>query len=79
MWQPIDSAPVGRPVRVKTRGGAELVASLRSGFVNALGKSVFGWVAEDGETYPDCWDDGVCWEENSAGDASDFPVEWQSS
>lgn len=78
VWQSIESAPVGRPVQVITHGGFVLKARLRSGFVNELGKQVLGWVAEDGQKYPPCWDDGVCWESNSEGAASDAPVQWRS-
>lgn len=76
-WQPIESAPTTRSVRVKTLGGWELNARQRAGFVTTLGKPTLGWVADDGQQYPPCWTDGVCWEENADGSASDPPTHWK--
>lgn len=76
-FEPIDTAPANELVQVVTKAGFVLKARLQSGFVNELGKDVLGWVADEGQEYPECWDDGVCWESNSAGLASDYPVQWR--
>ena len=61
-WQAIDTAPRdGTVIRVATKGGNELRASFQGGVLNEHGNDAFGWFAEDEDTQPPCWTDGICW------------------
>lgn len=47
-----------------------------SGLEDETGRDCWGWQASIEGAHPLCWDDGICWSENSEGDESIQPVAW---
>lgn len=65
--------PLDRFVRVRTAGGHRFIASRRN---VGLPDCDWSWVAAPDQAPPDCWDDGVCWENNSRAVRSDPVISW---
>lgn len=77
-WQPIETAPVGVPVRVRVGEGMTLVAKLVSGgSMNSDEEFCDQWQAEHEGEHPECWHDGCCWESNADEQMSLQPTHWQ--
>lgn len=77
-WQPIKTHPTDeRPFRVKMEDGHEFNVSLQDGFLREDETEACSFVAEEGEDYPECWTDGVCWGSNADDVASEYPVFWR--
>ena len=78
-WRLIKSAPGdGTVITIRTKRGRILRASWQGGLVDDQDNSCGGWFAEDVDTQPPCWSDGICWSENADGNESDQPVKWMS-
>lgn len=76
-WQDMKTAPRdGRPIEIKTLGGITLVVKWETGFCDEDERECGCWVA-DGDFYPACWTDGVCWSSNANYEKSDPPVAWR--
>lgn len=76
-WQPIETAPKdGTEVQLRTLGGFELRGSWTNGLVGHDEEDAGGWCAAEGEEYPSCWTDGVCWAVNEDLMQSDAPTHW---
>jgi hypothetical protein len=74
-WKPIATAPMRRPVRVKTLEGRVFTASRDFEAEGEPGESV-AWRAVDADFAPPCWSDGVCWASNAECLPSDPPMYW---
>lgn len=79
-WQSIETAPRdGTWVQAKIPShGSDNIIAWDEGFLNSSGEDVFCWVFPTDQEPPDCWIDGVCWEENEDGVKSIEPTHWKS-
>ena len=79
-WQSMETAPIDRPVDLRVKGKA-LRCVWEGGFVNGDDENCYCWqtVNEDDPSAPECWTDGVCWEENSDLKRSAQPTGWRES
>jgi len=75
-WKPIESAPLDRPVTIKTRKGRVFKAAFDAEVEGENG-SVFAWAEAKEDTAPACWSDGICWAVNADLQPSDPPVAWR--
>lgn len=76
-WQPIETAPVNTPVRVKLGEGMVIVARLvPDASITSDGQTCDQWQAEFENEHPECWSDGCCWESNVDEICSMQPTHW---
>ena len=74
-WQPIETAPRNKPVRLLV-GRATVAAEWQAGFLNDSNEGCSCWVCVD-EDWPESWTDGVHWALNEDGEPSANPTSWQ--
>lgn len=76
-WQPIETAPkYADTVKLRTASGAVLSGFWHDQLLDSDGRECGGWASADGEEYPPCWTDGICWTVNEDGEPSDPPTHW---
>lgn len=74
----MDSAPRdGTRITVETHSGCEFRAFWTGNLLGRAGQECGGWAAANMNDHPPCWDDGICWEVNAAGEPSDPPIFWK--
>jgi hypothetical protein len=79
-WQPIESAPRdGTAIQAKIPGnGSDNIIAWADGFLDRNAKPIGGWYFVDGDQEPpECWSDGICWDENEDGNRSVRPTHWK--
>lgn len=78
-WRLIATAPKdGSPIKAKIPGhGEDNIIAWHEGFLDASENNCGAWCFEDDDKAPDCWTDGVCWEENERGEGSVKPTHWK--
>ncbi len=76
-WQPIETAPVDSPVRVKCGEMTFLARLVPWASINSEGAECDQWQAENEGEHPPCWSGGACWESNENECLSLQPTHWQ--
>jgi hypothetical protein len=77
-WQPIETAPIWRGVKVMVGEGMEFIAILNPEVsIDADGRTCDQWQAVHEGEHPPCWSGGACWASNENGDVSLQPTKWR--
>lgn len=78
-WLPMETAPRdGTPIQADIPGnGKDNIIRWEFGLLDSKGEGCGGWCFVEDQDYPDCWTDGICWEENEDGNKSVYPVAWK--
>ena len=73
MWQPMETAPKdGAPIQAKIPGhGSDNIIQWMCIY------GYWTWGMDDGQDWPDSWDEGICWASNSSEQPSVLPVAWK--
>lgn len=74
---PMEDAPHGRTIIIRTWTGKSFPASWQMGFLDSEERDCGCWAATEENNHPKDWCDGVCWDSNSNGDPSEPAIGWK--
>jgi hypothetical protein len=78
-WQSMETAPKdGTAIQAEIPdNGSDNIIAWAGGLVDADWYDCGGWSFVENQEPPDCWTDGICWEQNEDGIKSVYPVRWK--
>ncbi len=79
-WQPMTTAPRnGTAIQARIPGhGSDFIIGPGDDLLDSKGNPCGGWHIVEDQEPPDCWTEGVCWEQNEDGVRSVPPSEWKA-
>lgn len=80
-WQKMRTAPqTGEKIWLLVPGYGPFLAQWVEGYVDDQWQTVGGWTsAEDNDSWPESWTEGVCWLSNADCEPSVQPVAWMQA
>lgn len=77
-WNDMSAAPVEQTIILDIPSFGELKAKYSFGVAcDDNDNDVYAWVSMEEDRYPECWTDGVCWEQNENLAQSVQPTRWK--
>jgi len=78
-WLPIETAPrTGKEIQARIPGhGEDNVIAWTDDLLDADERPCGSWQFTRDQEPPDCWTDGICWDQNEDGNPSIRPTHWK--